>query len=101
AGMVRTPTNTAVAAASPDGSHVALKRADGSLEIQDLASRAAPVRLAGPARETLAVAFSREGRLLATGDRERMITLWDAGTGKPLRSLAGHRGAVVSLAFSA
>src|SRR5207248_1470016 len=47
-----------------------------------------------------AVAFSPDGRTLASGSRDKTITLWDVATGTQLRSLGGHSGRVVSVAFS-
>src|SRR5262249_40600760 len=56
--------------------------------------------LAAPANRALAVAFSPDGRLLATGGLDRQVQLWDVATGRILRSLAGHRGPVETLAFA-
>ena len=46
------------------------------------------------------VAFSPDGRTLATGSRDKTAILWDAKTGKPLRTLDGHSGAVFTVVFS-
>jgi hypothetical protein len=47
-----------------------------------------------------AVAFSPDGRLLATASRDRTARLWDPATGEPLRTLTGHDGPVGGVAFS-
>jgi WD40 repeat protein len=46
------------------------------------------------------VAFSPSGHLLASGDTEGAIRLWDVASGRQLNGLAGHRSQVLSLAFS-
>jgi RNA polymerase sigma factor (sigma-70 family) len=46
------------------------------------------------------VAFSPDGKLFATGDWDRVITLWNSTRGKKVRRLEGHRGSVYSVAFS-
>lgn len=47
-----------------------------------------------------AVAFSADGKVLASGGGDSMVKLWDLATGHELRTLAGHSGEVFSLAFS-
>lgn len=46
------------------------------------------------------VAFSSDGRTLATGDSDRKVRLWDCRTNKELGTLPGHSDCVVSVAFS-
>jgi len=47
----------------------------------------------------LAVAFSPEGRRLATAGADRTARLWDLSSGSPLASPIGHDGPVRALAF--
>jgi WD40 repeat protein len=47
-----------------------------------------------------AMAFSPDGRLLASAGLGGGISLWDVATGQVLRDLSGHTGAVNSVAFS-
>jgi Tol biopolymer transport system component len=46
------------------------------------------------------VAFSPDGKVLATAGGDTMIRLWDLATGKELRCLAGHKGFIRSVAFA-
>ena len=46
------------------------------------------------------LACSADGVTLASGGRDQVVRLWDAGTGDALRTLHGHTGWVWSVAFS-
>ena len=45
-------------------------------------------------------AVSRDGRYIAVGLEDRAVVLWDTAAGRPVRTLAGHQKAVLSVAFS-
>jgi WD40 repeat protein len=47
-----------------------------------------------------AAVFDPSGSRLASGGGDRVAKLWDAGTGKLLRTFAGHRGPITGLVFS-
>ena len=46
------------------------------------------------------VAFSPDGKVLASVGEDRRIRLWDAATGRPLRTLAGHEDTISRIAFA-
>jgi WD40 repeat protein len=48
----------------------------------------------------LAVRFSPDGKTLATAGADRLVRLWEAETGRFIRSLQGHAMSVTALAFS-
>ncbi|MBI2920392.1 MAG: WD40 repeat domain-containing protein [Planctomycetes bacterium] len=50
--------------------------------------------------EVRAVAFSPDGKTLATAGERGVVRLWDPATGEPVRSIAAHEGAVNALSFS-
>jgi WD40 repeat protein len=46
------------------------------------------------------VAFSPDGRLIASGSKDKTIKLWDVKTGEEIRTLKGHSSWVNSVTFS-
>jgi WD40 repeat protein len=51
-------------------------------------------------RSVAAVAFSPDGKTLASGGEDSLVRLWDVGTGKLQHTLKGRRGWVDAVAFS-
>jgi WD40 repeat protein len=94
-------------ALSGDGRRLAAieKLSDGqggprSIAIYDTGSRQELLRFK-PGIDCHGVAFSPDGKRLATGGSTGIITLWDAESGQEVLTLRGHSGAIVRLTFSA
>src|SRR4029077_11362654 len=54
-----------------------------------------------PASHPVLVAFSPDGKTLASASLDEPLQLWDRATGRSLRTLLKPSGPVLSLAFSA
>ena len=54
----------------------------------------------GHSASVLAVAFSPDGKVLASGSNDNTIKLWDVASGRELRTLSGHTRRVQSVAFT-
>jgi WD40 repeat protein len=96
---------------SRGGEHLAVASSDGVVKLWDAkrldrqqfdgkaGPRITPIRarVAGPG---LSVAFSADGRRLATGGEENTVKIWDVEKGGELLTLRGHNGDVYTVAFS-
>jgi WD40 repeat protein len=100
---------------SPDGKLLAVvSRADpggrpeAAVRLWDLASgeevRRLEVRAKDPRGAAVAditsLAFSPDGKLLATGGADHLVRVWDVVGGKELRAIAGHFARTLPLAFA-
>ena len=95
----------------PDGSGLVTGSSDGLIEIWDPKQRFSKLRMDLPYQESedvlfhstaiMSVAISNDGALLASGGMDGTVKVWRIDTGKCLREIIAHDGAVVScLAFS-
>jgi WD40 repeat protein len=90
----------------PTGSHLAAARDDGTVDIYEVVANAVP---GAPPRLTLhhdtqadaavtAVAWSADGRRIATASQDATARVWDATSGRELQRFA-HRDGVSTVAF--
>ncbi|WP_026794402.1 serine/threonine-protein kinase [Planktothrix mougeotii] len=56
--------------------------------------------LTGHSTDVKSVAFSPDGRMLASGSWDKMIKLWDVQSQREIATLTGHSTDVISVAFS-
>jgi RNA polymerase sigma factor (sigma-70 family) len=96
---VRTPQPRGAVAFSSSGKALAVAE-NGHIHLLEIASGKDLCPVAGHRGAVDALAFSPDGRSLATGGVDRRIRLWDTASGKELRVWAGHAGAINALAFS-
>ena len=53
-----------------------------------------------PSAEVSSIAYSPDGKMLASGSRDNTVKLWDARSGALLRTLEGHTKGIASVAFA-
>jgi len=73
---------------------------DRTARIWDAASGTSIRTLEGHTDSAFVVAYSPDGKLIATASSDTTVRMWESATGKCARTLEGHTGAVSSVAFS-
>ena len=94
----RCPEPASAVLFSPDGSQVAT--AGDAVRIWRTTDGSARAALPENAQPTRAIAYDHTGRHLAAG-ADGVVLVWDAVAGVLLHALAGHKGFVHAVAFSA
>src|SRR5262249_45279879 len=79
--------------------HCAAGGEDGPARVGDVATGKPYGPPLAHQQAVVAVAFSADGRTLATGSNDRTARLWDVATGKPLSVPLRHGGPVSGLSF--
>jgi WD40 repeat protein len=97
---------------APDGKAVAAVTATGkfnfhangtdrAIRLWDVETGKPQRTFVGPVEGSWSVAWSHDGRMLATGGEDHQIRLWEVATGQERACLTGHEGPVSALAFTA
>jgi WD40 repeat protein/uncharacterized caspase-like protein len=72
----------------------------GQVKLWNVSTGEEILTLKGHGKAVNKVAFSRDGKLLATSSNENTIKIWDVASQRELRTLAGHSALIDSMDFS-
>ncbi len=72
----------------------------GSVVLWDVTTGNAIGVLSDPGKEVIHIAFSRDGRLLASSSSDNTLKIWDLATRREIRTLTGHTSHIESMDFS-
>ena len=80
---------------------IAVGSESGDIIILDAITGSHIAILSGHAKEVKSVAFSSDGKLLASGADDCSVKLWDIQTGGIIKEFSGHKGCIWSVSISA
>jgi WD40 repeat protein len=93
------PGDARCLAFAPNSATLAVGRGP-QVELWDVAGGKLRRTLTGHTNTVASLAFSTDGKLLASGARDHSVRLWETAQWQPKAVLVGHERAVASLAFS-
>jgi WD40 repeat protein/serine/threonine protein kinase len=87
---------------SPEGRHIAINSFSRQACVWEVETGKQVALMQGHTEDVLSLAYSPDGRRLATGGRyaDNTVRLWDAATGRPIAECKGHTNQVRCLVFS-
>jgi len=84
---------------TPDSSQLAVA-VGNAIHVWDIAGARVVHRLTGHTGIVYGLAYTRDGKRLASGGQDRAIKVWDTTSGSELFSLRGHTNRIMSVDFS-